>query len=228
MSRVVCGDCMKIMPALPDKFAACTITDIPYGVVNKVRGSDKPYGYRVRPIHRGIADDETFALPDFLDQICRLTYGSIYIFCGTEQVSELRTNLKARGLTTRLIIWEKTNPSPMHGKTVWLSGIECCVYGKFPGAAFNGFCRNTVLRYPLCQEKGKFHPTQKPLPLITDLLVTSTNRGDVVFDPCMGSGTTGVAALSKFREFIGIEMNEEWFIKAKDRLAAVQPNGGFL
>ena len=73
---------------------------------------------------------------------------AIYIYCGTEQVSNIRKLLVQNKMSTRLIILEKSNPSPMNGDKIWLSGIECCVYGKFPKATFNLHCKNTVLRYP--------------------------------------------------------------------------------
>lgn len=221
MLKLINSDCMTAMAQMPDKSVTLTLTDIPYGEVNLVRGAHKTYGKSLRIIQKGEADVTTFALGAFVDQLVRLTTGSIYIFCGIEQVSELRSLLVKHGASTRLLIWEKTNPSPMNGAYLWLSGIECCVFGKFHGATFNAHCRNSVLRYPTCP--GKLHPTQKPLPLIIDLLVTSSNRGDTVFDPCMGSGTTGVAAVTRFRNFIGIEQNREWFEKARDRVASAIP-----
>lgn len=104
----------------------------------------------------------------------------------------------------------------MNGQHIWLSGVECCVYGKRKGAVFNGHCNNTVLRYPC--GRNKLHPTQKPLALIEKLILMSSNEGGVVFDPCMGSGTTGVACLNTNRNFIGIELDEHYFDIAKNRI----------
>lgn len=146
-----------------------------------------------------------------------MTKGSVYIFCGTEQVSLIRRTLVNNGMSTRLCIWEKTNPSPMNGKTIWLSGIECCVYGKFSGATFNEHCKNTVFRFPTV--RGKLHPTQKPVKLLEYLISVSTNEGDTVFDPCMGGGSTGEACKNLNRNFVGIELNKDYFEKAKERVA---------
>lgn len=66
--------------------------------------------------------------------------------------------------------------------------------------------------------KGKLHPTQKPVELCEWLIKTYSNEGDVVLDNCMGSGSTGVAALNTGRDFIGIELNEEYFNIAKERI----------
>lgn len=145
-----------------------------------------------------------------------MTSGSIYIFCSTEQVSDIRKRMVSNGLATRLIIWEKTNPSPMNGQYIWLSGVECCVFGKKKGATFNGFCKNTVLRYPC--GRNKFHPTQKPINLIKELIETSSNFGDTVFDPCMGSGTTCCVAKELGRKYIGFELDKDWFDVARERI----------
>lgn len=185
------------------------VTDIPYGEVNR-----KSNG--LRNLDKDKADKTTFILSDFLAEINRIVNGSVYIFCGTEQVSEIRKTLVECGFSTRLIIWEKTNPSPMNGQHIWLSGVECCVYGKRKGATFNGHCNNTVLRYPC--GRNKLHPTQKPLELIEKLITMSSNEGDTVFDPCMGSGTTGVACVHTNRNFIGIEIDEGYYNIAKERI----------
>ena len=143
----------------------------------------------------------------------------IYIYCGTEQVSNIRKLLVQNKLSTRLIIWEKSNPSPMNGDKIWLSGIECCVYGKFPKATFNLHCKNTVLRYPC--GRSKIHPTQKPLKMFEDLILASSNEGDIILDPFIGSGTTALASINTRRNFIGIEKDEHYFNLANERIKSV-------
>lgn len=204
-------DCIKFMEGgVQDKCIDLTVTDIPYAVVNR-----KTNG--LRNMNKGIADEQTFCLEEFMSNILRVTKGSCYIFCASEQLSYIRKAMVDAGMTTRLIIWEKTNPSPMNGQYVWLSGVECCVYGKFKGAVFNGFCDNTVLRYPC--GRNKIHPTQKPSALIAELIEKSSNIGDIVFDPCMGSGTTCVEAKRLGRHYIGCEISKEYFDKAYERVS---------
>jgi len=67
-------------------------------------------------------------------------------------------------------------------------------------------------------DKGTVHPTQKPVALMEYLIRTYSNVGEVVLDNCMGSGTTGVAAVNCDRNFIGIEMDEQYFKIAQDRI----------
>jgi site-specific DNA-methyltransferase (adenine-specific) len=84
---------------------------------------------------------------------------------------------------------------------------------------------NTGLRYPrsvmyftTAESEGKHHPTQKPVDLFRWLIRTYSNEGDTVLDPCMGGGTTGVAAFLESRNFIGIEMEKKYFETCEERI----------
>lgn len=76
----------------------------------------------------------------------------------------------------------------------------------------------SVLYFKTAESEGKYHPTQKPISLYEYLVRTYSNEGDIILDPCMGSGTTGVAAVNCNRNFIGIEMREKYFKIAQDRI----------
>lgn len=207
------GDCIEIMKTIPDKSVDVVITDIPYGEVNRENSG-------IRNFNKKDADVETFALSDFMYEVCRVVKGSIYIFCGTEQLSYIRKYLRGVDMITRVVVWQKTNPSPVNGQNFWLSGIELCCCGKFHGATYNQFCENTVLNFP--STASKVHPTQKPLAVIKKLIMASSNVGDVVLDPCMGSGTTGICCVNTDRNFIGIELNEKYFNIAKQRIESAE------
>ena len=87
----------------------------------------------------------------------------------------------------------------------------------FRSEAFTGF-PNNVLEYPNIIGKQALHPTQKPVPLFEYLIKTYTNEGDTVLDNVMGSGTTGVVCKNLNRKFIGIELDEDYFNIAKERI----------
>ncbi len=76
----------------------------------------------------------------------------------------------------------------------------------------------SIQRFPL--DKDKLHPTQKPVALLEYLVRTYTNEGDIVLDNCMGSGSTGVACINTNRRFIGIELDENYFNIAKERIGS--------
>jgi site-specific DNA-methyltransferase (adenine-specific) len=207
--KLVNDDCMNCMKLMENDSVDMVLTDIPYGEVNRKHGS-------LRILDKGKADELTFELEPFVNELVRICKGSFYIFCGTEQVSILRKMFVDKGLTTRLGIWEKSNPSPMNGEKLWLSGIECCVFARKAKATFNEHCKNTVWRFP--NGRSKQHPTEKPIKLFEYLVKASSNQNDILFDPCMGSGTTGVACKNLGRNFIGVELDKEYFEIAKTRI----------
>ncbi len=209
INKIVQGNCLELMKEIEDNSFEMTLTDIPYAVVNR-----KSNG--LRNLDKKDADEETFSIEEFLPSVVRLTKGSVYVFCSTEQVSEIRGGLVDLGLTTRLCIWKKAAPSPMNGQFLWLSGIECCVYGKKKKAIFNEHCKNPVWEY--ASERNKLHPTQKPLKLFQYLITVSSNPGDCIFDPCIGSGTTALAAIKEKRNYFGIDLSSEYVETAKNRL----------
>ena len=96
--------------------------------------------------------------------------------------------------------------------------------GKNYGVADKSFIR-THTNYPtdiitFSKDSG-YHPTQKPVDLLEYLIKTYTNEGDTVLDNCMGSGSTGVACVNTNRDFIGMELNEEYFKIACGRIEGV-------
>lgn len=208
--KLLHGDCLELMKDIPDNSVNFCLTDIPYNAVNRQSNG-------LRNLDKGKADIITFDLQSFLKEVIRVTNNSICIFCGKEQFSEIYNFFANQNGTVRPIVWEKSNPSPMNGQYIYLSGVELAVWFKKSGAkTFNAHCKNTIFKYP--NGKSKLHPTEKNYNLLKDLVLDNTNVGDIIFDPCMGSGSTGVAALNTGRNFIGIEIDEIYFNIAKQRI----------
>jgi site-specific DNA-methyltransferase (adenine-specific) len=96
------------------------------------------------------------------------------------------------------------------------------IYGSqdFDALEYNSTERypRSVLAFPSDKQRCAYHPTQKPLALCEYLVKTYSNPNDVVLDSCMGSGTTGVAAVNLNRKFIGVELDGGYFKIAKDRI----------
>lgn len=207
------GDCLEVMKEIPDGSVDMVLTDIPYGEVNQ-----KSSG--LRKLDRGVANTCDFDLNTMVDDFARIVSGSFYVFCGTEQISSIVTAFKRHNLTTRVCAWEKSNPSPMNGSRLWLSGMEFCVFARRPKAEFHEHCQKALWKFPV--GRSKVHPTEKPVALMERLISASSNKGDTVLDPFMGSGTTGVAAKNLGRDFIGIELDETYFDIAKGRIDAVK------
>lgn len=207
------NDCIKIMKTMKDEMVDFTLTDIPYNVVSR-----KDNG--LRNLDKDKADVLTFDLEEFLDQVFRITKNSICIFCGKEQFSTLYKYFANKKGTVRPIIWQKSNPSPMNGQYIYLSGVELAVWFKKSGAkTFNAHCKNTIFKHP--NGNSKLHPTAKNLNLFKELILDNSNEGDLVFDPCLGSGTTGVACKELQRNFIGIEIDKNYFDIANERITEI-------
>ena len=206
-------DCLKGMKELKDNSIDLVLTDIPYDGVNRESNG-------LRNLDKGKADVITFNLREMLSELYRVCKGSFYLFCGLGQISDIHNFFTEKGLSTRLIIWEKKNPSPMNGEYTWLSGIEPCVYAKKSGATYNYKCRNTVLRYPIAEPTG--HPTPKPVNLMRELLLASSNPQDIVLEPFMGGGTTVVACIKEKRHYIGFELDKTYFDIAQKRIQIEQ------
>lgn len=204
------GDCMKIMPTIEDNSVDFTLTDIPYNAVNR-----KDNG--LRKLDKGVADILNFNIQEFCEEVYRVTKNSICIFCGKEQFSEIYEFFANKKGTVRPIVWQKSNPSPMNGQYIYLSGVELGVWFKKAGAkVFNAHCKNTVFKYP--NGSSKLHPTEKNHELLKELILDNTNENDIVFDCCMGSGSHLVVALENNRRALGIELDENYFNIAKERI----------
>ena len=121
----------------------------------------------------------------------------------------------------RFIEWMKTNPVPINSKINYLANAREVAVSAIKGSkpTFNSSYDNGLYSYPICAGKERtIHPTQKPLSLITDLVLKHSNEGDTVLDCFMGSGTTGVACKNTNREFIGMELDEKYFEIACNRI----------
>jgi DNA modification methylase len=201
------GDCRDVLPDLDP--VALVLTDPPYNVVNR-----ESEGLRV--LDRGEADSLPVDCGWLASTVTRLA-SSAYVWCATEQVSDLRSSFVAAGATTRVGVWHKTNPSPMNGERLWLSAVELCVFARRSGATFALHCEHPV--WTGASEPRDDHPTAKPEWLFRRLLLASTVKGDAVVDPYMGSGTTLRVAKDENRRAIGIELEERYCEVAAKRLA---------
>ena len=205
-------NCMEFLPLIGENTIDLILTDIPYNEVNRNSNG-------LRNLNKENADVLTFNLQDFLDELYRITKSTIIIFCGMEQFSLIfnyfNKYAKQHKGTVRQLVWKKTNPSPMNGDYIYLSGTENAVWFKKKGGSFNAHCKSNVFEYPC--GRSKLHPTEKQHDLLKDLILDNSNKNDIIFDPCCGSGSHCLVAKENDRLFIGCELNKEYFNIAKER-----------
>lgn len=120
----------------------------------------------------------------------------------------------------RFIEWQKTNPVPLNSKLNYLTNArEIAVTGVKRGSpTFHSEYDVGVYKYGICRDKGRFHPTQKPIALIEDLIEKHSNEGDTVVDCFSGAGTTALACIHKGRNFYGCEINKGYHTKSIERI----------
>ncbi len=203
------GDCLDLMPLIPDGSVDLVLTDVPYNAVNR-----KSSG--LRNLDKGIADSAVFDADRLFAEIDRVCRGSVYVFCDVTQVSGFLLRLSSLGFSTRLGVWQKTNPSPMNGQRMWLSGVEACAFGRRANASFNEHCKPAVWSCP--STRSKIHATQKPVALFERLIKASSLPGDTVLDMFAGSGTTAIAAENTSRRWLCIEQDQTYYDAAVQRV----------
>ena len=208
--KLLHGDCLERMKEIPDGSIDLILTDIPYDGVNRESNG-------LRKLDKGKADVITFDIHEFLKEVDRICSGTIIIFCAKNQLSDVFNYFENnKSGTVRQLVWQKSNPSPMNGQHIYLSGIENAIWFKKRGSVFNAHCKNTVFKHPT--GRSKLHPTEKNHALLIELILDNSNENQVVLDPCMGSSSTGIACLNTNRKFIGIELDDNYFDIGAERM----------
>lgn len=146
---------------------------------------------------------------------------NIYIWCSKSQFRQIIDYFDDLECKIDLLTWHKTNPVPTCNNT-YLSDTEYLFYIREKNVKLYG-SYVTKKKYYITptnkEDKQKYkHPTIKPLEIIKNLIINSSNEGDTILDCYMGSGTTGVACKELNRNFIGFEIDENYFNIAKDRI----------
>ena len=154
--------------------------------------------------------------------------GTCIVFFDIWKITNLKDMLEAKndkGNPTmfkqiRFIEWIKTNPQPINSKVNYLTNCrEIALLGiKKSKPTFNSKYDNGIYRHPLQGGKDRFHPTQKSLPLFQELIEKHSNEGDLVLDCFAGSATTAIAAMNTGRNFVGCELDEEYYQKSVERI----------
>lgn len=120
----------------------------------------------------------------------------------------------------RQLTWTKSNPSPMNGNYIYLSGTENAIWFKKRGGTFNASHKPNYFKHPT--GRAKLHPTEKNHGLLNELILDNSNENDIVLDPCSGSGAHLLVALKLNRKAIGIELNKEYYNISLERLKDIK------
>lgn len=198
------------------------ITDPPYGkYVHTDNRFTRNQGGEITNVIIPFEKLEDADLKAFID-LCKKVKGWAITFCEAEQTGTWRDAFDAAKLKDRPpMVWVKPDAQPQfngNGPAVGTEHIALAWCGE-GRSKWNGGGKHGVYTF-VKRHTFSGHPTEKPLPLMRQLISDFTNPGDTVLDPFMGSGSTGVACLELGRKFIGIEMNEEYYAIAVRRIEA--------
>lgn len=174
-------------------------------------------------------DSEFAGLDIVIEEIYRVLKngGTLICFYDIWKLTTLKDYFdKANFKQLRFIEWIKTNPVPLNSKINYLTNSReiALVAVKGGKPTFHSMYDNGTYQYPICHDKGRFHPTQKPIALIEDLIIKHSNVKDTVLDCFAGSATTAVAAYNQDRNFIGCELSKEYYKKSIKRLKDIGIN----
>lgn len=221
-------NCFDFLPKIESKTVDLVLIDPPYLIsrgTNFQSGSPKGKDtdrFRIS-MEFGKWDKEFTDFQVVLRECYRVLKngGTLISFYDLWKITIMENYLKSTGFKQiRFLEWVKTNPVPINSKINYLKNCrEIMVSAVKKGKpTFNSEYDNGIYRYPICHEKGRFHPTQKPTELISELIRKHSNEGDLVLDCFFGSGTTAVASINENRNFIGCEISEEYCKKALLRI----------
>lgn len=212
-------DCLKVLKEIKDNSIDLIVTDPPYPVISggKPKEKGQPGGMLSKNDGK-IFEHNDIKPEDWFPELYRiLKDGShCYVMTNTLNLEKYLTLARTSGFQLHnLLIWEKNNVTPNR----WY--MKNCEYVLFlrkgKAKAINNLGSKTVHQVDNIIG-NKEHPTEKPVDLMKLYIENSSNEGDLVLDPFMGAGSTGVAATETNRKFIGIELDKKYFDIAKKRI----------
>lgn len=236
MIKLLQGDCLKVMDQMIDDGVVVDsiITDPPFNIVEKIgkdihlfrQGEKQNAGISKESMSFDIGFDQ-FAWLERIPKILKKG-GNLIIFNDWENMGDIAKALRKQKIKIKCLNhWQKNNPCPAEWGRRFVAGREYflhCTNGS--GYEFNvDSLHKGCFNYPLTKQSEKKngkHPNQKPLNLMEELISILSSEGQVIFDPFMGSGSTGLAAKNLNRGFIGIEMDESYFNLASERINNTQ------
>ena len=206
------GDCRDILPGLPN--VDLVLTDPPYGIAYETAWRSRSDSLRCP-----VANDATLyvvaaAWPMVVDRLEPVS--AWYAFASPRMVAESAKIYRP----TQWLFWDKGDRGTV-GDLVAGYGecVEMIAYGHNGRRKLNGPRPRNIIRHDWSASMDPSHPTVKPVPLLAMLIGKSSDHGDTILDPFMGSGTTLVAAKQLGRKAIGIEIEEKYCEIAAKRLA---------
>lgn len=223
--RIFNTDCLKGLKSIPDNSVDLVATDVPYLCTSRGGGGGNMSGYWVTDKARSgkIFEYNNIDISVYLPELYRVLKENThcYIMCNNLNLPHFMTEIsKSKFHFTKCLIWDKVNK--ICGR-YYMSQFEYVIMLRKGGdRPVNNCSLSDILRFRNAKTKdadgANIHDSEKPVDLFRMLISQSTNKGDLVLDPFMGSGTTAVASLREARHFIGFEIDRKYYEVACDRV----------
>lgn len=221
---------MDVIKRIPSGSIDFILTDPPYNIARHSTGNIPLPGRS--PMNNDVAhwDMVEFNPEDWADEFIRILKptGNLFIFTSYNQLGRWYNCLDHKFDTSNFMIWHKTNPAPKIFKAGFLNSCEMiftCWNKRHTWNFISQAEMHNFIESPICMRPERLrdpkHPTQKPVVILKKMIEIASNKGDIVFDPFMGVGSVGVAALELDRRFIGVEIDETYFAAAGQRIDRV-------
>ena len=221
--RLICGDCLDILPTLETGSVDAVITDPPYGIDYSSQGGPRVADHNISKRTR-IRGDAAFN-PEWIVQMQRPLRpgGALYVFCCWDSYANTVSAVVGAGLKNKTtLVWNKGNCGMGDLAGDYGNQTELIVFAHKGRHILRGARDRNILSFQRPGDARRLHPTQKPVELLAWLIEKSTDVGDTVLDPFFGSGTTAVACVQTGRNFIGIELDPGYYAIAEQRINAAR------
>ncbi|MBR5276460.1 MAG: DNA adenine methylase [Bacteroidaceae bacterium] len=224
------GDSKDIIKRIPDNSIDFILTDPPYNLGQHSTGNIPLPGRSAMNNDVAEWDMIDFNPEEWADEFIRILKptGNLFIFTSYNQLGRWYNCLDHKFDTSNFMVWHKTNPAPKIFKAGFLNSCEMiftCWNKKHTWNFISQSEMHNFIESPICMRPERLsdpkHPAQKPVAILKKMIEIATNKNDIIFDPFMGVGSMGVAALSLDRRFIGVEIDENYFNAAKKRIDTI-------
>ena len=228
------GDAKTLIKSIPDKSIDLIFTDPPYNLSPYSTGNIK-MSWR-KDFNNDLADwdRDDFKPSEWSKDFIRILKptGNIFVFTSYNLLGKWHEVFDPLFDTFQFVVWHKTNPPPKLYKAGFLNSCELivCMWNK--GHTWNFGKQNEMHNFietPICmgneRTKNPVHPTQKPVKVLNRIIKIASKEGDLILDPFMGVGSTGVSAIGLKRNFMGFELKEEYFKAAEKRIEEIAKHG---
>ena len=206
------GDCLEILPLLEDESVDLVLTDPPYGLGKSNLEWEKK-GYK------RISEEWDSKIPPFM---AKIRVNSFLCFSAFPCLNEMLAEGGDCGFSLNaIIVWDKISTMPNITARGYQFTHEFIIWWtKEKNYYWDNTEQTRDIIHQTWSESGREHPTQKPVKLILGLLKNHSEKGNLILDPFLGSGTTAVACEELGRRWIGIELSKDYCEIAKKRLEA--------